>query len=91
MKLPGYPARWLMGSVAFFLATPFLAFPEIMGDQGPRNIPLWRDCAGIALLAISGGGVYVSAKRVMRERRKHLRAEAVKPEEPQEHPTPVNS
>jgi drug/metabolite transporter (DMT)-like permease len=70
MKLPGYPMRWLLGCVALFVATPFLAFPEIMGDVGPRNIPLWRDLAGIALLGMSGMGAMVSFKWWLRERRR---------------------
>jgi hypothetical protein len=75
-----------MGSVALFLATPFLAFPEIMGDQGPRNIPLWRDFAGIFLFAISGMGAVVSLKWWLRERRTQMKLD-----EPLEHPTAADS
>ncbi len=73
MQLPGYPARWLMASVALFLATPFLAFPEIMGDHGPRDIPTWRNLAGLALLAISGMGALVSLAQMLRQRRRRMK------------------
>ncbi len=73
MKLPGYPARWLIGSVALFLATPFLAFPEIMSDQGPRDIPTWRNLAGLALLGISGLGAVASLLQLLRQRRRRVK------------------
>jgi len=65
--------RWFLGCVAFFLATPFLAFPQIMGGTGPRYVPMWRNAAGIALLALSGMGALVSLRWMLRERRHRLK------------------
>jgi hypothetical protein len=42
------------------IATPFVVFPEIMGDVGPRNIPLWRNALGIGLIGVAALGIAAS-------------------------------
>jgi hypothetical protein len=55
------PWRWLLlASLALLVITPFAVFPEIVGDVGPRNIPLWRNVLGIALLAVAALGIAAS-------------------------------
>jgi len=46
--------------LALLVITPFAVFPEIVGDVGPRNIPLWRNVLGIALLAVAALGIAAS-------------------------------
>jgi len=60
--------RWLVGSVALLIATPFAAFPEIMGDVGPRNLPLWRNLLGAGLLGLAAVGILVSLAGMVRSR-----------------------
>jgi len=50
----------LLASLALLVITPFAVFPEIVGDVGPRNIPLWRNVLGIALLAVAALGIAAS-------------------------------
>jgi len=63
------PLRWLLLSLALLLLTPFVFFPEIMGDVGPRNVPLWRNALGVALLAVAALGIVASLVRWLRGRK----------------------
>jgi hypothetical protein len=68
---------WLVASLAVLCLTPFFIFPEIMGDVGPRQVPMWRNCIGGALLAIAAAGLVVSMigmLRAMRRREKSRKA-----------------
>jgi hypothetical protein len=66
--------RWLLGSVGLLIATPFAAFPEIMGDVGPRNVPLWRNFLGAGLLGLAMVGIAVSLVAMARSRWQGTRA-----------------
>jgi len=68
---------WLVASLAVLCLTPFFIFPEIMGDVGPRQVSLWRNCVGGALLAIAAAGLVVAMVgmlRAMRRRKKSRKA-----------------
>jgi hypothetical protein len=51
------PLGMLLLFTCVLILTPFAVFPEIMGDIGPRNVPLWRNALGIVLLAVAALGI----------------------------------
>lgn len=63
----------LLASLGILVLTPFVVFPEIMGDLGPRSVPLWRNCVGIALLVLAAAGVLYALAQMARARRKESR------------------
>lgn len=63
-------SRWLVVSVVALLLTPFVTFPEIMGDAGPRTVPLWRNVLGCMMLVLSIFAILWTSLAVLRERRR---------------------
>jgi uncharacterized membrane protein YidH (DUF202 family) len=61
------PLALFLISAGVFILTPFVVFPEVMGDVGPRNVPLWRNCLGVALLAVAMAGMVFALLQMVRE------------------------